>query len=209
MAHRWTSSVEDIPFLEPPHSHNPSHVLHLIALPTAILSQLPHDLHAQLWSLQESTSVLFASHTRLQSLLSSRFDRLVPLRGMYSYSETAFFNYVNQLTTERTYLLVDAYLDWRHKFRSILCALSSHLEKTVRFRGESITIQEWMRSLSGVVEMCSDYARKADMLDFDNTVRQFQLSLTTTPTPRRSPLARVSEDGPVDGTGLHKGLEKL
>jgi hypothetical protein len=69
-------------FLEPPHSHDPSNVSHVAALPADMLSQLPESVQNALWMLQESTSIVYASYLRLQALLEERFDRLTPLPGM-------------------------------------------------------------------------------------------------------------------------------
>ena len=69
-------------FLEPPHSHNPSNISNIAALPSSMLVQLPEEVQDALWTLQESTSVVYASYLRLQALLDERFDRLTPLRGL-------------------------------------------------------------------------------------------------------------------------------
>ncbi len=44
-----------------------------------MLLQLPEAVQEQLWTLQESTSIVYASYIRLQELLDERFDRLVEL----------------------------------------------------------------------------------------------------------------------------------
>lgn len=167
MSHQRSLSDEGHPFLEPPHSHNPSNISHLAGLPKALLAQLPSELHLHLWSLQESTSILYASHTRLQSLLASRMDRLTPLPGTYNYSESALFNYTNQMAAERSYLLNDAYPDWRHKLQSVMCRFSPYSENYISFRGESITIQEWIDRLCSTAETWSDTARDTEISDFD------------------------------------------
>lgn len=69
----------DALFLAPPHSHDPSNVSHVAALPAMMLSQLPESVQDALWTLQESTSIVYASYTRLQSLLTERFEHLVAL----------------------------------------------------------------------------------------------------------------------------------
>lgn len=76
------TSYFDTLFLEPPHSHNPSAVSHVAALPESMLAQLPLAVQDALWTLQESTSVVYASYLRLQDLLDERFERLRPLNGM-------------------------------------------------------------------------------------------------------------------------------
>jgi len=70
----------EIPFLEPPHSHDVTSVSHVTALPSTLLFQLPESVQDALWAMQESASVAYASYTRLQELLQERFDRLVPVR---------------------------------------------------------------------------------------------------------------------------------
>lgn len=77
-----SSFTESPLFLEPPHSHDPSNVSHIAALPISMLRQLPETVQDALWTLQESTSVVYASYLRLQALLDERFDRLLPLPGM-------------------------------------------------------------------------------------------------------------------------------
>lgn len=69
----------DALFLEPPHLHDPTDVSHVAALPESMLSQLPLSVQDALWTLQESTSIVYASYERLQELLDQRFDRLIPL----------------------------------------------------------------------------------------------------------------------------------
>lgn len=69
----------DALFLEPPHSHDPTDVSHVAALPDSMLSQLPPSVQDALWTLQESTSVVYASYERLLELLDQRFDRLILL----------------------------------------------------------------------------------------------------------------------------------
>src|SRR5690349_5981749 len=75
------NDTADCLFLEPPHSHDPSDVSHLAALPASMLSQLPESVQDALWALQESTSVVYASYLRLQALLKERFERLTPIPG--------------------------------------------------------------------------------------------------------------------------------
>jgi hypothetical protein len=74
------STLEASPssFLEPPHRHDPSHISHIAALPISMLNQLPLEVQDALWTLQESTSVVYASYLRLCDLLDERFERLNP-----------------------------------------------------------------------------------------------------------------------------------
>lgn len=69
----------DALFLAPPHSHDPCDVSHVAALPQSMLQQLPESVQTALWTLQESTSIMYASYVRLEELISERFDRLIPL----------------------------------------------------------------------------------------------------------------------------------
>jgi hypothetical protein len=174
-----------------------------------MLSQLPTELHPQLWSLQESTSILFASHTRLQSLLSSRLERLVPMPGTYTLSESAFFNYTNQLSAERSYLLEDAFPDWRYKIRLLLRSLSPYAERHIKFRGETITIQEWIDRLCSITETWQDGAREVDLPDFDEMVQEMQSSQVSTPTPLNSPRMKAGDVVSHDGTSVVRGLAAL
>ena len=71
----------DCRFLEPPHSHDPSNISHIAALPASMLIQLPEAVQDALWALQESTSIVYASYLRLEALLQERFEWLTPLSG--------------------------------------------------------------------------------------------------------------------------------
>jgi hypothetical protein len=86
MSRSNSHSSESSLFLEPPHSHNPTDISHVCALPRSMMEQLPESVQNALWSLQESTSVVFASYSRLQSLIDERFDRLVPLTAVNAKS---------------------------------------------------------------------------------------------------------------------------
>ncbi|ETI19442.1 hypothetical protein G647_09276 [Cladophialophora carrionii CBS 160.54] len=164
-------------FLEPPHSHDPSNVSHVAALPADMLNQLPEPVQNALWKLQESTSVVYASYLRLQALLDERFDRLTPLPGMPgSYSETSFFNYINAVSAERAYLLQDAHPDWKHKARlaGLLSPSSPYANIPVTYRGKSMTVAEWMQQLNAAEELWIQSARDAVLPDFEGTVLEYQ-----------------------------------
>src|SRR5262245_5105326 len=66
-------SPPDALFLAPPHSHDPCNVSHVAALPPSMLLQLPEPVQDALWTLQESTSIVYASYARLQELFTERF----------------------------------------------------------------------------------------------------------------------------------------
>lgn len=66
-------------FLEPAHDHDPGAVSHLTNLPQSISDTLPSEGRKVLPALQEATSIVFASYTRLQILLGQRFERLIVL----------------------------------------------------------------------------------------------------------------------------------
>jgi hypothetical protein len=68
-------------FLEPPHSHDPTRISHIAALSATVLTALPDAVQDALWTLQESTSVVYASYLRLQALLKEKFERLTPDDG--------------------------------------------------------------------------------------------------------------------------------
>ncbi|KIW63097.1 hypothetical protein PV04_09974 [Phialophora macrospora] len=164
-------------FLEPPHSHDPSNVSHIAALPADMVSQLPEAVQNALWTLQESTSIVYASYLRLQALLEERFDRLTPLPGMPgSYSETSFFNYINAVSAERGYLLQDAHPDWKHKARlaGLLSSTSPYANLPVTYRGKAMTVGEWMQQLSAAEARWVESARDAVLPDFEGTVHEYQ-----------------------------------
>ena len=94
-------------------------------------------------------------------------------------SECAFANYVNQFTAERRYLLEDAYSDWKHKVAII--RLDQHLDLTFKFKGQKITVRDWLSKLQETVIEWSQEARAAEVPDFDETVSEYT-SQTTTPT---------------------------
>lgn len=77
-----TSSTFDEPqFLEPAHHHDPTQVSNIAAIPTALLRVVPTDVQRSLWVIQESTSVAYASYSRLQQISKERFHRLVPAKN--------------------------------------------------------------------------------------------------------------------------------
>lgn len=65
-------------FLEPPHTHDLSSVSNIATLPSSLLQNISDNLRTTLDDLEESTSIAFASLTRLQELFEERFDRLMP-----------------------------------------------------------------------------------------------------------------------------------
>lgn len=69
------------PFLEPPHCHDPEEVLSVTALPASMMARLPAEVRESVLSLQESTSIAYASYARLQDLIDERFERLMPALG--------------------------------------------------------------------------------------------------------------------------------
>jgi hypothetical protein len=90
-----SSSDDSFSFLEPPHSHDPTSISHIAALPAELLEKVPIDVQDSLWLLQESTSVLYASHLRLQDLVSEKFDRLHATKDPHTcesgYSDLKYF----------------------------------------------------------------------------------------------------------------------
>jgi hypothetical protein len=74
-------SASRSPFLEPPHSHDPTVVECVVSLPSLMMSQLPSKVQESVVDLQESTSIFYASYERLLDLLDERFDRLMPSLG--------------------------------------------------------------------------------------------------------------------------------
>jgi len=196
-------------FLDPPHSHNPSNVSQVAALPSSMLMQLPESVQDALWALQESTSVVYASYLRLKSLLDERFDRLTPLPGMPGeYSETAFFNYTNAITAERTYLLRDAHPDWKHKAR--LASLTNPLYSSIplTYRGRQTTVGEWFSQLQEAETFWIESAREAEVPEFEATVAEYlqfsemeSLSGGETATPSE----RSFSDDSLEGWNASRG----
>ena len=75
------ASESETLFLEPPHDHDPRAISHIAALPASVLGSLPEPIQDALYTLQESTSVVYASYLRLQDLLDERFERLTTISG--------------------------------------------------------------------------------------------------------------------------------
>ncbi|KAI1609932.1 hypothetical protein EDD37DRAFT_373736 [Exophiala viscosa] len=214
------SDAPDALFLNPPHSHDPSNVSHVAALPISMLSQLPQPIQEKLWDLQESTSIVYASYIRLQTLLDERFDRLVEMpfgKGSAdSYSEGAFFNYVNHLAAERQYLLEDAHPDWKHK--ATRSGLRQYGDLMVTFRGKEMTVNEWFSQLQTAETFWIQAAKEMEVPDFESTILEFQ-SQTTTPISESSddadsnfggdavPTGRKAVDSERLGFGVSKALE--
>ena len=67
--------ISGLPYLEIPHSHDPTAIADFAALPAPMLLKLPRSIHEVLWAMQESMSVLFASYNRLQELFKEQEDR--------------------------------------------------------------------------------------------------------------------------------------
>ncbi|KIX98509.1 uncharacterized protein Z520_05810 [Fonsecaea multimorphosa CBS 102226] len=190
-----SSPIADALFLAPPHSHDPSNVSHVAALPASMLMQLPEPVQDALWTLQESTSIVYASYLRLQDLLEERFDRLIPLPGMPgSYSETAFFNYMNALSAERRYLLEDAHPDWKHK--ASRAGLSQYGELLLTCRGKEMTVAEWFDQLQRAEQLWVQEAKDAELPDFESTVTEYQI---LTDSESSTPPSEVSEDDSPEG----------
>lgn len=195
-------SSPDALFLAPPHSHDPTDVSHVAALPTSMLLQLPEAVQENLWTLQESTSIVYASYLRLQELIEERFDRLVEspfgrkadivdckysrsttvhaqVANLDSDSEGAFFNYVNHVAAERRYLLEDAHTDWRHK--ASRAGLQQYGDLSLTFRGKQMTVNEWFTRLQTAEAFWIQAAKETELPDFESTILEFQ-SQTTTPS---------------------------
>ena len=79
---------EKVQFLEPPHHHDPTLVSSVATIPTALLKVLPSDAQESLCAIHESTSVAYASFSRLQELYKERFHRLVPSKNQVHGRET-------------------------------------------------------------------------------------------------------------------------
>ncbi|KAK5452928.1 hypothetical protein LTS15_007076 [Exophiala xenobiotica] len=219
---RRTSSTPDALFLAPPHSHDPSHVSHVAALPASMLLQLPETVQEQLWDLQESTSIVYASYIRLQELLDERFDRLVEMpfgrkTGTVSYSEGAFFNYVNHLDAERRYLVEDAHPDWKHK--AWRAGLQQYGDLLLTFRGKEMTVADWFSQLQTAEAFWIQAAKETELPDFESTILEYQ-SQTTTPSSECSdeahdfsgaavPAGREVVNSERLGLGISKALGEI
>jgi hypothetical protein len=68
-------------FLEPAHDHDPADVFDLTDLPLSISGSLPNEIREVLPAMREATSIVFASFSRLDDLLSQRIERLSVLQG--------------------------------------------------------------------------------------------------------------------------------
>ncbi|KAL6249216.1 hypothetical protein RBB50_004279 [Rhinocladiella similis] len=215
-------SSPDALFLAPPHSHDPTDVSHVAALPTSMLLQLPEAVQENLWTLQESTSIVYASYLRLQELIEERFDRLVESpfgrkADIVDYSEGAFFNYVNHVAAERRYLLEDAHTDWRHK--ASRAGLQQYGDLSLTFRGKQMTVNEWFTRLQTAEAFWIQAAKETELPDFESTILEFQ-SQTTTPSSESAdevedvglaavPAGRATVDTSRLGLGISKALAEL
>ncbi|EXJ92933.1 hypothetical protein A1O3_01489 [Capronia epimyces CBS 606.96] len=180
------------------------------------MTQLPEAVQDALWTLQESTSIVYASYLRLRELVDERFDRLVPLPAQpvaasTRYSEGAFFNYVNHVTAERRYLLEDAHPDWKHK--ASRAGLHRYSDLAITFRGKEMTVGEWFSQLKAAETLWIQEAAQTELPEFESTVLEYR-SLSSTPTSETSD---ASEDliglpvptgrRPVDPEGLGLGFQ--
>ncbi|KIW10840.1 hypothetical protein PV08_10139 [Exophiala spinifera] len=215
-------SSPDALFLAPPHSHDPTDVSDVAALPTSMLLQLPEAVQESLWTLQESTSIVYASYLRLQELVEERFERLVELpfgqeTGIVNYSEGAFFNYVNHVAAERRYLLEDAHTDWRHK--ASRAGLQQYGDLSLVFRGKEMTVSQWFTRLQAAEAFWIQAAKETELPDFESTVLEFQ-SQTTTPSSESAdeiedvggvavPAGRATVDTSRLGLGISQALAEL
>ncbi|KAK5202235.1 hypothetical protein LTR41_012021, partial [Exophiala xenobiotica] len=91
-------------------------------------------------------------------------------------SEPSFFNYINALSAERSYLLRDAHPDWKHKAQQagLLSPTCPYANLPITYRGKAMTIGQWMQQLSAAEPLWVDTARAADLPDFDATVKEYQ-----------------------------------
>ena len=194
-ATRRSSSNEYLPFLDYPYAHDPTGIANIAALSTDLLRQLPSEPQDSLWLLQESTSVVHASYTRLQDLLDEKFERLyyLPQAGSCrslsnsahrqtlltnpADSEHAFANYVNQVAAEQNYLLRDAYPDWKHKLSMV--RLDPYLDLRFKYRSKETTVRDWFTELQDSVTQWAQKARSAETPDFDDTVSEYTSQSTT------------------------------
>jgi hypothetical protein len=196
-----TLDAHDATFLEPPHRHDPSHISHIAALPISMLNQLPLEVQDALWTLQESTSVVYASYLRLCDLLNERFERLNPQyescqsifinldsvlarRTLLMWeidSETSFFTYINALRAERSYLLEDAHPDWKHKARQTCLSRYSHLLLTPTtvspggsLQSKATTVGEWYARLIAAENEWIESAKGLVEPEFESTVDEYR-----------------------------------
>ena len=89
-------------------------------------------------------------------------------------SETAFFNYVNAITAERTYLLQDAHPEWKHKARVAGLTNPDHANMSLIYRGKEITVAQWFSQLSETENAWIRRARETELPEFESTVLEFQ-----------------------------------
>jgi hypothetical protein len=173
--------ISALPFLEPPHSHDPTAISDFISLPTAMLNQLPVSTQDLLWTVQEATSIVFASYERLQELLEGCENHVltseavsyqpeseelspiyVPLLIVVLHctvSELYFFNHRNYLRAEKDYLLIDAMPDWRHKAVRVTIALKDYSNLRFQWSGQYMTVGSWWKSIQTIV---ASWAQQAE-----------------------------------------------
>jgi len=171
---RQTSSI---PYLEPPHSHDPTAVAGFASLPSCMLLKLPESVVELLWTMQEAASVAFASYQRLRDLDAQRAERTG--NGHTHVSECAFFNYQNQLKAEKDYLLGEALPDWRQKAAMVTAALAEYADISFRWRSREVTVRTWWDTVKSAV---AAWANQAD-----------EIEVPEMPTVESQPSARASE----------------
>ncbi|KEF59569.1 uncharacterized protein A1O9_04414, partial [Exophiala aquamarina CBS 119918] len=150
-------------FLEPPHSHDPTAIADFISLPTAMLNQLPAAAQDLLWTVQEATSIVFASYQRLQELLERSEDNVLESEALDTrqrYPNAISFNYRNYLQAERDYLLIDAMPDWRHKAVRLTIALKDHSSLRFQWSGQHMTVGGWWKSIQRTVASWAEQAEE-------------------------------------------------
>ena len=199
---------EELPFLEPPHSHDVTSISHLASLPTSMLDQLPTEVQDALWALQESTSVVYASYGRLQDIVSARLDRLTTLPDdPTTFNEGAFFTYQGQLANERAHLLDDCLPDWKHKFSHL--NLDNYYDLPITHSGSQMTVRAWVERLQSRVFHWANEARLAEIPDFEDTIIEYK-SQSTTPTSTLSDddsLARALDTDAAKPVAANMGVQ--
>jgi hypothetical protein len=70
-------------FLQPAHDHDPADVSNLTDLPYSVSGALPNEVRELLPAVREATSIVFASFSRLDDLLSQRLERLTTVPNEY------------------------------------------------------------------------------------------------------------------------------
>lgn len=97
-------------------------------------------------------------------------------------SEVSFFTYCRQIQAEQSYLVQDAFPDFRHKAARVRLAPFSELSFSTAEGDSLMTVAEWWSNVQETVRQWRDDASATEIPDFEDTVSEYTSSQATTPT---------------------------